>query len=388
MSTHERKTVLELPLKVVMTEEGTTVFIRQNKKLTKFKLADNVEEYGLLLDKFVPASIQRLLLIDYISKIEVSRAEYVSCRQEVMDLSKLVVYGLLYRQYDANLFSRILASDAIKRWNRANPGGIIDDKTRFNEGVLQNFLRDHERSITEIRNEILGPVKALIARNSNLLPDEMNIQLFLSEKFLSNLRPIAWFILAKFRGADGYDALVREVRTSLSEYMEKSRIAEYVALMIIELAVNAENANLRKAAKNLYKAGTDSNAALFDPAVRKKVVDELARKGEFVYLSWKIGGTSSSIGTQGKLQVTLYNREQAYRETKDSIDAKKSADLKKKTLLDFYREIPPGEADTELGLYYLSYLNEACEKVGVKFESVVSQIKESDTTVIALSFYL
>jgi hypothetical protein len=34
------------------------------------------------------------------------------------------------------------------------------------------------------------------------------------------------------------------------------------------------------------------------------------------------------------------------------------------------------------------YLSEACEKVGVKFESVVSQIKESDTTVIALSFYL
>lgn len=388
MSAHERKTVLELPLKVVLTEEGTTVFIRQNKKLTKFKLADNMEESGLLLDKFVPASVQRLLLIDYISKIEVSRAEFVSIRQEVMDLSKLIVYGLLYRQYDATLFSRVLASDAIKRWNRVNPGSIIDDKTRFNEGILQNFLRDHEKSVVDIQDEILAPVRGGIARNSNLLPDEMNIQLFLSEKFLKNLRPATWFILAKFRGADGYDALIREVRGSLSEYMEKSRIAEYVALMIIELAVNAENANLRKAAKNLSRPGVDTNAALFEPSLRQKLVEDLVRKGEFVYLSWKIGGTSSSIGTQGKLQVTLYNREQAYRETKDSIDAKKSADLKKKTLLDFYREVSAGEADTELGLYYLSYLSEACEKVGVKFESVVSQIKESDTTVITLSFYL
>ncbi|MFA6505105.1 MAG: hypothetical protein WCT14_03345 [Treponemataceae bacterium] len=388
MSTHERKTVLDLPLKVVMTEEGTTVFIRQNKKLNKFKLADNVEESGLLLDKFVPASIQRLLLIDYISKIEISRAEYVSCRQEVMDLSKLIVYGLLYRQYDAVLFNRTLNSDVIKRWNRANPGNIIDDKTRFNDVFLQTFLRDHESATSEIRTEILAPLRSIIMKNSNLLPDEMNIQLFLCEKFLNNLRPITWFLLSKFRGIEGYDALIREVRTCLSEYMEKSRIAEYVALMIIELAVNAENANLRREAKNFSRGGLDANAALFDAAVRQKVVDELTRKGDLVYLAWKIGGTSSSIGTHGKLQVTLYSREKEYKEIRDSIESKKSADLKKKSLSDFYKEIPAGEADTELGLYYLSYLNEACEKVGVKFESVVSQLKDSDTTVISLSFNL
>jgi hypothetical protein len=388
MPTHERKTVLELPLKVVLTEEGTTVFIRQNKKLTKFKLADNVEEYGLLLEKFVPASIQRILLIDYISKIEISRAEFVSRRQEVMDLTKLIVYGMLYRQNDTVLFSRMLSTDVIKRWNRANPGSIIDDKTRFSEQFVQGFLRDNEKAISDIRAEILGPLQSVIMKNSNLLPDEMNIQLFLGEKFLLNLRPMTWYILSKFRGAEGYETLLKEVRSCLAEYMEKSRIAEYAALMIIELAVNAENANLRREARSLAKNGADPATVLLDPAVRRRAVEELVRKGELAYLSWKIGGTRSSIGTQGKLQVTLYNRERDYKEIKDNIEAKKSADLKRKTLTDFYREMSAGEADIELGLYYLSYLSEACEKVGVKFESVVSQIKESDTTVIALSFYL
>lgn len=388
MASPERKTVLDLPLKVVLTEEGTTVFIRQNKKLNRFRLADNVDEYGLLLDKFVPASVQRLLLIDYISKVEISQAEFVSCRQEVMDLSKLLVYGLLYRQYDAVLFSRILSSEVIKRWNRANPSSIIDEKARFNEGFLQNFLRDREKSIAEIRDELLSPLRTAITKNSNLLPDEMNIQVLLSEKFLATLRPVTWFILLKFRGVEGYESLAKEVRACLADYMEKARIAEYVALMIIELAVNAENSNLRREAAFLYRGTVDPNAVLFDPNVRRRVVDELKKKGEIVYIAWKIGGTSSSIGTQGKLQVTLYNKENEFRETKDSIDAKKSADLKKKSLMDFYREIPEGEADTELGLYYLSYLSEACEKVGVKFESLVSQIKSSDTTVISLSFNL
>ncbi len=386
MPNRERKKVLDLPLKVVLTQEATSVFIRQNKKLVKFKLADNVDEYGLQLDSFVPASIQRLLLADYISKIEVSRAEYVSCRQELMDLTKLLVYGMLYRQYDAALFSTVLSSEVIKRWNRNNPGSIIDNRTRFNENFLQSFLKDHEKAVAELREEFLSPLRDSITKNASLLPDEMNIQVLLSEKFLAMLRPITWFILVKFRGLEGYEVLAHDIRTMLSFYMEKSRIAEYVALIVMELAVNAENANLRRQAAASFQGGLDFNAILFDPNVRQKVVDELTRKGELVYIAWKIGGTSSSIGTQGKLQITLYNKEIEYREIKDSIDAKKSADLRKKSLMDFYRELPEGEADSELGLYYLSYLSEACEKVGVKFESFVNQIKSSDTTVITLNF--
>jgi hypothetical protein len=38
----------------------------------------------------------------------------------------------------------------------------------------------------------------------------------------------------------------------------------------------------------------------------------------------------------------------------------------------------------ELGLYYLSYLNEAASKVNVKFDSLVNQIRNSDLTVITL----
>jgi hypothetical protein len=197
-----------------------------------------------------------------------------------------------------------------------------------------------------------------------------------------------WFILVKFRGLEGYDVLLKDIRSGLSKYMEKSRIAEYVALMIIELAVNAENTNLKREAALLYRGPMDANSVLFEPKIRQRVIEELEKKGEAVYLSWKIGGTSSSIGTQGKLQITLYNRDVEYREIKDNIDSKKQTDLKKKSLFDFYKELPQGGGDMDLGLYYLSYLNEACEKVGVKFESLVSQIKESDTTVISLSFNL
>jgi hypothetical protein len=229
---------------------------------------------------------------------------------------------------------------------------------------------------------------AYISRNSALLPEEKNIQLLLSEKFLNNLRPFTWFIVTKFKGADGYEQLVKDLRTALAEYMEKSKIAEYVSLMIMELASNAENSNLKREARAIFKGAVDMNAVLFDPNIRRQVMDSLERRRELVYLSWKIGSRNASIGTQGRLQVTLYNKESEYQNVKDSFDEKKNADLKKKSLEDFYRQLPDGEGNTELGLYYLSYLSEACEKVNVKFESLVNQMTGSDLTVITLALNL
>ncbi len=380
-----RKSIIDLSVKLVLTEEGTSFFMRKGKNLKKFKLADNVEEYGIILDGFSPTSLQRMMLVDYISKVEISKSEFMSTRQEIMDLAKLVVYSMLYRQYDAYIFARVLASDVIKKWNRLNPANIIDVKTKINDTFLQNVLKEKEKDILEIKQEILSPLYAYINKNASLLPEEKNVQLLLSEKFLNNLRPFTWFIIAKFKGSDGYDLLVKDIRASLAEYMEKSKIAEYVSLMIIELAMNAENSNLKREAKAVFKGAVDMNAVLFDPNIRRQVIESLERKGELVYLSWKIGSRSATVGMQRRLQITLYNKESEYQTAKEVFEDRKSADLKKKSLQDFYRQLPEGEANTELGLYYLSYLSEACEKVNVKFESLVNQMPGSDLTVITLA---
>jgi len=386
MAAGEKKTILTLPLKIILTQEGSTFFIKQKKKLLKFKLADNVEEYGISLDDFTPATIQRLLLIDYISKIEISKPEFVSSRQETMDLSKLIVYSVLYRQYDSYIFHQILSSDVIKKWNRLNPANIIDEKTHINENFLRTVLKKNEQIIFAAKQEILSPLYTFINKNTSLLPEEKNIQLLLSEKFMNNLRPFTWFIITKFKDADGFDSILRTIRSSLTEYMDKAKIAEYISLMLMELVINAENTNLRKEVKNMYKGSVDPNTVMFDPNIRKKVIAELERKHELVFLSWKLGGGSTSIGTQGKLQVTLYNKDDQSESVRENINDKKNADLKKKSLIDFYKEIPEGEEDTNLGMYYLSYLSEACEKVNVKFESTANQFRDSDLTVINLSF--
>ncbi|MBP5696406.1 MAG: hypothetical protein J6X11_07155 [Treponema sp.] len=386
MSAAEKKFVLDLPLKVVLTEDGASHFISNKKKLLRFRLADNAEEYGISMEHFSPMSIQNMILVDYISKIEISMSEFVSRRQEIMDLSKVIVYSILYKQFDRQIFSQMIECDCVRHHNRTNPSQLIDEKTRIPEKQLRNILSFKDNAIQQSRQAILEPVWKSIMSNPDYTPEEKNVYLLMTEKFLNRLNLMNWYIITKFYKTEGFSQIMSILRQSLAQYMDKSKVAEYISVMVMELALNSENSNMRKEARILYQGIDNADTLIYDPDIRKKIVEELARKHEFVSLSWKIGGGSTSIGKQGALNITLYNKEDEFQEVKENIESKLSADLHKRSLIDFYRQMPEGEEGTDLGLYYLSYLDDACKKVNVKFESLVNQFTTSDLTVINLKF--
>ncbi|MBO4404650.1 MAG: hypothetical protein J5780_04890, partial [Treponema sp.] len=106
MSADKKKFILDLPLKVILTEAGASYFISNKKKLLRIRLADNIEEYGISMEQVAPMSVQNMILLDYISKIEISMPEFVTRRQEIMDLSKVVVFSILYKQFDREIFNQ------------------------------------------------------------------------------------------------------------------------------------------------------------------------------------------------------------------------------------------------------------------------------------------
>lgn len=381
-----RKLLLDLPLKLILTEEGTSNFISHKKSLKRIKLADNVEEYGVSLNKFSPQSIQNMLLLGYVSKIEISMSEFVSKRQEVMDLSKLIVYSVLYKQFDREIFQAFIACDCVKKHNRQNPAHLIDEKTDIAEMKLRQLLSTKNGLIEQTRKEILAPIWKAIMSNRDYSPEEQNVYLLTSEKFLNRLGLLNWYIITKFSEDDGFSEMISSIRSLLSKYMDKSKVAEYISVMVMELALNNENANIRKEAQQMSNDKDDINAMILDPDVRKKIVRELEAKHEQVFISWKVGGGSTSVGKQGRLHITLYNKDDEFQEVKENFETKAQADTNKQSLVDFYRELPDGQEGTDLGMYYLSYLDDACKKVNVKFESLVNQFSASGLTVINLIF--
>ena len=379
-----KKFTLELPLKVILTENGASHFLSRNVKLNRFRLADNVEEYGISLNKFTPRSLQNMIRMDYVSKMEISMSEFVSKRQEIMDLSKLIVFTILYRQFDREIYSKLIQCDCVRKHNRANPKQLIDENTHIDQKQLRNALAVTEATLKATFKSILEPVWDSITENQESTTEEKNVYILMTEKFLNELGLMNKYIITKFCKAEGFSQMLNAIRQQLLDYMERSKVAEYVSLNVMELALNCENTNMRKAAKIMYPNEDDVNMLLFDPEIRAKIVEQLQLKHELVFISWKLGGGSTAIGKQGRLQVTLYNKDDEFQEVKANIEDKASADTNKRSLIDFYRDLPEDQGGNDLGMYYLSYLDEACKKVNVKFESLVNQFSSSDLTVINL----
>lgn len=382
----KKKFILDLPLKVILTEEGTSHFLSHKKQLLNLKLADNRSAHGVSMEHFSPGSLQNMILLDYISKMEISMPEFVSKRQEVMDLSKLIVFSILYKQMDRDVSSELIKCECVRLHNRSNPSSLIDEKTVIPEKTLRATLAMKDATIQSAKKTILDPVWKSIMSNSEYSPEEKNVYLLMTEKFLNRLSLMNWYIIVKFYKSEGFTEILSILRQYLASYMTKSKVAEYISVMVMELALNSENNNIRKAAKYLYKGIDNSDTLIFDPEVRQKIVKELQRKHELVFLSWSLGGGSASIGKQGLLQITLYNKDDEFQEVKENLESKMSANLNKKSLIDFYKQMPEGQEGTDLGLYYFSYLEDACKKVNVKFESIVNQSSQSDLTVINLKF--
>lgn len=371
---NKRKPVIEIPVKIIFTETGVSFFIKNNKKLNRFSMADNTEQYGLILNQITPPSLQNMINIGYISRIEISRPEFMSKRSEIMDLSKLIIYSFFYRQFDAEVSHMLLHSETIENWNRNNPSNIIDGKTKVNETALKSILEQSAAQVGQIKSKLLRPIMQEISQDQNLGADEKNVQIFLSEKILNSISPFSWFILVKFFSDFEFDMISDKFSQLLKNYLRKASIAEYLSLVLMELNLSAEAKNMRTFIDSKYKGTVSYESIIYDPDKKQKLMTEMEKDQSYISVAWKIGARNEhSIGTEKKLEVIVYNKEVEFMELRDKVNANLNNDVRRTTLVDFYRNSESNSAD--IGLNYLSYLVEECEKVGIRFSSRVNELR-------------
>ncbi|MDC7222522.1 MAG: hypothetical protein PQJ60_02210 [Spirochaetales bacterium] len=381
-----RKAILGLPLKVIFNESGVSFFINNNKKLNRFTTADGTERYGILLKQFSPASLQQMMMIGYVARIEVTRSDFTSCRSDLMDLSKLITYGYLYKSFNEEVTRIIMDSETVKSWNRNNPGSSIDHRSKVNDSVAKQVLDNSKTVIGDTKKSILKGLTRRISQNSSLQADEKNIFIFLSEKFLDNLPPFVWFLLVKFASSFEWDTVYLDIQTALAQYLNKSRIAEYLALMHMELCLSAESRNMKNFVKESYKGAVSYESLVYDPEKREKLISAMEESGEVISTAWKIGSrTDSSIGLENKLEVVVYNKGAEIMEMRDKVNEKLHASAGEHSLSQFYQASDNPTA--EMGLNYLSYLLEECEEAGIRFSSRVNDMGDGRSLlVLSLQF--
>jgi hypothetical protein len=73
--------------------------------------------------------------------------------------------------------------------------------------------------------------------------------------------------------------LILEIRKRLDLYIRRSRIADYLTLLLMELAISSETLNMFSYAEKAYGEGFDIQAMIYDPAKRETLLKALEKSG-------------------------------------------------------------------------------------------------------------
>jgi len=357
-----RKDTILSKVKTILTEQGNVHFLNQRNKIGIQRLFDGSEEHGILLKGFNPASLQKMIRLGFVSKLEMAVSTVSEKRSEIIDLSKLITCAMLCRQFNTAVQSVLYKSDLIVRWNRQNPKNPIDHKTKVNSILLAQLLQSNKHEVNELKNETLSDIFVKTLAAKHFTPEEKKDQASLCETYMDALDPFFWFLLAKNRSASSYDRIIGEIRCHVSDYLEKSRITEYLALMTVELLINIESGKKAKQAE-----GTGDPGSMF--------------------IQWRMNRLRREPGSRGRLQVCIASKEtdSDFNAMRNKFYRISNADIREKSLKDFYAEATAMMDYRDLGLYYLSYLKESCKKVDIGFEAFVTQDLRHKQTLMNLS---
>jgi hypothetical protein len=339
----------------------------------------------MCLDSFSASTLQRLILAGYISQVEVSRSDFTAKRSEVMDVSKLIVYSILYRHFIDAAWKEISVSDILTGYNRGrtktpfmrehlDAGGSIYTSAAEGAGEAVKLLEGLAESA----------VYDLMRTGNGFSEEEKKVFSGLGLRYLSNISAPFWLLLAGSAGTEALPPLLSTLRELLAVYMRKSNIADYLALLLMEIGVYAEQNLVRRASEELFQGNLDADAIMRNSEARSRVLAEMERQGARVTIVWKIRGRGQSIGTDKRLEIILYNRDSDAESLRRQFENKKGLDTDNHSLSDYYDRIVSSGSGEALGLFYLGYIEEACRKHQIRFESHVSRIDKSDLTAVRL----
>jgi hypothetical protein len=382
VSESDKSPVIDLPVSLVLTDDGLFFFnTHQNRK-------EKQTGGGMSLDSFPAATLQRMILAGYVSSVQLSRSDFTCKRQELMDVAKLIMYGSLYRHFIDSVWKFVAVSDLMVQYNRTHPKIPFTKEHLSQGGSVLSSRAEGSAAARELMETIVSDVARIIENeDKDLSGDERKVIRSLGTRYLNNITAPFWLLLAGGSDTHSSDVMISTLRELLILFLRKSRITDYLALLLMELGVYAEQKLVHRAAEELFKGNIDPEAIMRNGEARSRVLAEMERQGARVTLVWKIRGRTTSIGTDNRLEILLYNRDSDAETLKKQIENRKGLGSSKHSLSDYYASITSSGTLAGSGCFYLDYIDEECARQKIRFESHVSRVDKSDLTLVRLVFH-
>ncbi len=332
-----------VPVRLVFSDHGVRYFQQKGYPLTHLTLSDEDESYGVELRSFSPPTVQKMIVQGYVRSVEISVADPRRVRNGVLDLTKLLVYAMLYAQVHTDLYENILESELAHLWNRQNPRFSIDTRKPLSSECSARLLEPQREIVKEMQRRVIAPAYARVSGSDQLSGEEREMRLTTAKRFLATIDGTCWVLAARYRDNSAADTWLETAGRTIARYVEKTVVAEYVALMIMELVQQ-----LHIEAHELTPEGVAP-----DP----------------VKLIWKVRKPGDFAHDHGRLSAVISNSTMNFERVRSQLFDRATREMSE-TLDDFYSKSQSGGA---LGMYYLAFVQDACKEYGIACESFASR---------------
>ncbi len=374
---------LKLPMTLVLNEKGFSL-------VTTGKLRGRLPLNGnrVTLQECPAQLLTKFNTTDCLKRIEVSLEDIVSHRRDILELSKLLTFSEINKQFSDDVLHYTTEMNLVKSWNRRNPHNQINlSSPRFLSRINQR-LKDKGRAQEMYKIHLVS--RLWKDPRSSALKDEKIQRLEQARSMLAALHPLTLFILLEYPGVQEVRQLDGYIIERLQHYMGYADIPEYKALLLLEFLQSSERqklVGLYKRLLDMKRLNPDSyplNDQIRIELIKSKILVET--RFSFVFETKKRANGSR----------IYFIRTMIHSGNKESENLNKALFLRNNSMLDhssvyeYFEQNSSndveGSAQHEILYYYIKNLQEASKKAGCSFESYVSYVKDDGIVHMLMGF--
>jgi hypothetical protein len=384
----KRNLFLCVPSRIILNERGISFFINHEHRLHRFETADGERHFGFRLEKTGFAWLKKLLLKNYLRKIEIQVKDISASRLHVEDGVKIVFFSMFRHRINSSIMEYVYDSPLLRAWNRANPkksigpGMVIAEKS-FREILDSKMPGKIEELKTELFHKI---IKSLPASFIETREDPRDLHNFVRE-LTGDIHSLILFVLAGSRNEDK-NRLIQNIGNVIIEFIHRFDILNLASFLAIELVSAAERSSLVR----MLGTGENVKNILESPERRKSIMTEKRFRGSTVVLAVP---PEIPLGSRRlRLRLSVYNDGadvEAERKLMEDFTERSYSFKDGRHLEDIFKTSERGRGvyeDNGMCFYYLTILREQCRKNNIHLDATVKDAHSGKSVVTTLWFGL
>ena len=372
---------IELPCKIFLSREGHDYCTMKGVPLQDLVSLEGIKGVGFSRPTLMAPLVQQLTANNLITRIESEDIEVISKRKAVIDTTKLIVYGILYRRFRPTLNAILLDSEVVRYLRSKGAIPMEGKRLKFEPETVRRFVEENGKAIRSMKASLLFNPHKMIDEHPKLDDEQKHRKKQITRKFIDTIEDDTWFLFNYVRRSSDKVEIVHRLDKTVSSFMNKTNIADAIAFMLMELVQNAETEHFKFLASkdNLARVKGDGiYDMLRDEAFRAKMKDRAKKSGALIHLVFHFDNlqyTDRSRRTRIRVSVTNKGR----METGIGGIGGHRRRVREMSLAE-HLQTDLESLGNPMGMVYYSYLEEACREENVRLESSFSTDESRNQT--------